>query len=128
MQLFMSHHKLRVADASSRSNGLMHRSLPTKAHPRAQNPLPVIGESGLAMRVKGHVIRRHDHVKVIQAFLLEAHQDSGVLHHVIGVQPHQKITARMGKGFVARGGKIILPGEVIYVRRIAQGDLAGFIP
>ena len=126
-QLFVPHHKIRIADSPPRSNGLMHGSLPAKAHSRAQNSLPIIGKGRISLRVKGHMIGSHHHVKAIQHVPLETHQSLRVLHHVVSIQPHEKITGCMRKRFVTCGGKVILPEKVVHMRRIAPGNLPRLI-
>ena len=44
-----------------------------------------------------------------------------VLYHIVGVQPHKVVPVRTGKSVIARGGKIVPPGE----RKDVRGEGAG---
>ena len=107
--------------ASEGRNHLVYPPLPTSLRTIAQNTFAAIGQPA-------RMIKKHECIRqgkpLFQEFYLF---NFGRFNDVVGIQPHEIVPVRAGKGIIAGSRKIVPPNKIKDVRRKFSGDGTGIV-
>ena len=91
----------------------MDHPFPAEPGVIADEPLPITGERGDTVGVKGCMIGQHDHVRVQRQRFFHGQQFGKIVrqYDVVGIQPQTVVHGGGLKGNIPCGGEIVPPGK-----------------